>query len=81
MDKHPGFNFCACPDAALTRQYIDQLVAKYPAPGGGKWTREVFWADDGLGNNFWDALTQQTLFGGGKVIVLRNAQTLLADSW
>lgn len=48
---------------------------------GSKWTKEVFWGDDGLENSFWDALGVQDLFGSGRVVIIRNAQQLLADSW
>ena len=91
--SRPGFIFCICPDSALTRQYINGMAKKYPPSTGNNagmlppptsktgWKKEVFWADDGLEDSFWDALGVQDLFGGSRLVIIRNAQLLLADSW
>lgn len=81
MSKRPGFNFCICPDPALTQQFVNKMLTTHHPEAGDSWSRAVFWADDGLGSEFWDTLTTQNLFGKSTVIILRNAQLLVADTW
>lgn len=89
--NRPGFTFCICPDSALARQYIDSMADKFPPSGneeGGmlaplpkNWKKEVFWADEGLEDSFWQALAVQDLFKGSRLIIIRNAQQILTDTW
>ena len=62
MSTRPGFYFCVCPDPELSRQKIRGLLQTFPPPSGS-WQEAVFWAEDGLGDDFWQALTVQNLFG------------------
>lgn len=81
MTAHPGFYFCICPDADLAKDQVRLLLRQHFGEQTQKWNQAVFWADDGLESNFWQALSVQNLFGTGQVIILRNAQLLLADDW
>lgn len=76
----PGFYFCICPDPELSRQKIRGLLDRFP-PSSGQWKEAVFWGEDGLGDEFWQALTVQNLFGEHRAVILRGAQALLADDW
>ena len=91
--SRPGFVFCVCPDYALIRHQVNAMAEKHPpgqnadtgmpgsaAPAKG-WEQHIFWGDDGLDDKFWDSLGMQNLFGGGQLIILRNAQLILADTW
>lgn len=80
MDVRPGFYFCICPDPELSRQKIRNLLSRFPSPAG-HWKETVFWGEDGLGDEFWQALTVQNLFGEHRAVILRGAQALLADDW
>ncbi len=80
MENRPGFYFCACPDPELSRQKIRDLLGRFP-PSSGQWQEVVFWGEDGLGDAFWQALTVQSLFGEYRAVILRGAQTLLAEDW
>lgn len=88
--SRPGFTFLVCPDAALSRQRMETLLAEHPPAGGGgmlgnavpkEYERRVFWGDEDLGEAFWQALTLTDLFGRPRVLVLRNAQKLEAEQW
>ena len=80
MSARPGFYFCVCPDPELSRQKIRDLLKNFPPPSG-HWQEVVFWGEDGLGDDFWQALTVQNLFGASRAVILRGAQALLADDW
>lgn len=41
----------------------------------------VFWADEGLGEKFWDVLTLQGLGSSRQTLFIRNAQILSAEVW
>ena len=93
--SRPAFTLCICPDSQLLRDRLDALLAAaaparptettpHPAsaaaPDSPAWQRLVFWADEGLTAPFWENLTLQGLFAVPKALILRNAQTLAADS-
>ena len=80
MADKPGFYFCICPDPELSRQKIRDLLGRFPPPAG-QWEEVVFWGEDGLGHEFWQALTVQNLFGEHRAVILRGAQALSADDW
>ena len=80
MSTRPGFYFCVCPDPELSRQKIRGLLQSFPPPSGS-WQEAIFWAEDGLGDDFWQALTVQNLFGEHRAVILRGAQVLLTDDW
>ncbi len=77
--KRPGFSICAGPDSMLLRRRAEELLAAWPAQEA--WERRVFWADEGLPAEFWEALTLQGLFAAPKALVLRQAQALPAAEW
>lgn len=80
MPARPGFNFLVCPDSGLIQHQIELLLRNHP-PDSGKYERHVFWADEGLGDAFWNALTLQNLLSTPKVIVIRRAQLLADAEW
>ncbi|THB67901.1 MAG: DNA polymerase III subunit delta [Desulfovibrio sp.] len=82
--SRPGFTFLACPDAELIRGRIDALAKEFPASGGmgqTSYERRVFWGEEGLPPAFWEGLTLQSLMGAPKLLVVRQANKLLAEHW
>ncbi len=95
--SRPGFTFCISPDSALIKQHVEELIKEFPPdtpaafsaqpvmpatmPPEGSWSRKVFWSDDGLEDDFWDCFGVQNLFGASRLLLLRNAQALPADTW
>lgn len=57
------------------------LTREYPAAEGKSYERRVFWGEDGLTPQFWEALTLQSLFGRSKILIVRRAHALLKDDW
>jgi DNA polymerase-3 subunit delta len=74
----PGFYFLICPDAELIKRELARLVAEHDFSGA---ERLVFWGDDGLGPRFWENLSLQSLFGGTKLLLVRQANLLKAEDW
>ncbi len=72
----PGFYFCLCPDSALSRDRVDELLAAQPGA-----ELRVFWADDNLDARFWEALTVPGLAASARVVIVRAAQSLPAEIW
>lgn len=79
MDR-PGFYFLVCPDSELIRRRRLEMIDQYQSAGPGMQS-VVFWADDGLTQNFWDTLTLPDLLGGVRVLVLRRANLLAEVDW
>lgn len=77
--SRPAFSICLCPDSHLLQGRINALCAARQSAAGA-WQRHVFWGDDGLGQSFWEHLTLQGLFAAPKVLVVRNAQVLPAET-
>ena len=80
----PGFFFCICPDAAFLREYMDRelLAPLFSADGdASRVDVQTFWADEGLDRRFWDALTLLSMDGRRRVLIVRGAQQLPADTW
>lgn len=77
MDK-PGFYFCICPDSLLAREHVHDMLASC---GYNDCPVTVFWADEGLGEKFWDVLTLQGLGSSRQTLFIRNAQILSAEVW
>lgn len=79
----PGFLFCVCPDSVLLKRHVEQRLAEHPAPpeAGGEWERLTFWAEDGLTDPFWEALTVPGLIPKPRAILLRQAQSLKTEDW
>lgn len=77
--QKPGFNICVGPDIILLKEHIASLLAKYP-PASGSWVQYSFWGDEPLAAPFWEKLTLQGLFAEPRVIVLRNAQNVPAET-
>lgn len=78
MTTRPGFTFCVCPDGKLLRQQVEELLAACPEAGR---ERHVFWGDEELSPKFWEILTLQGLFSASRVMLVRNAHALPADTW
>lgn len=76
----PGFSICTCPDAQLSKNYIENALVSHPAPEG-VWERHVYWGDEGLPPAFWENLTLQGLFATPKALLVRNAHALPLDIW
>ena len=77
--NRPGFFFCICPDGKILRRQVDKLLRTY---ADASWERHVFWGnDEELTGKFWELLTLQGLFSRHKVLIVRNADKLPADTW
>ncbi len=79
--SRPVFYICACPDAGLIKEHIEDIVQAHPPKGGGAWQRHVYWGDDDLAQSFWKHLTLQGLFSTPVLLIVRNAQNLPAATW
>ena len=80
MDS-PGFFFCICPDGALLREYLEgELVAPLRTEGSVP-DVQFFWADEGLDRRFWDKLTLLGMDGRSRMLVVRGAEQLPAETW
>lgn len=62
----------------LARDHARSMLS---ACGQGDAPLNVFWADEGLDDTFWDTLTLQGLGFTGKNLFVRNAQALPAETW
>lgn len=76
-----GFHICACPDAALLRLLVDDLVMAADVGKGVPVERHVFWGDEDLSPRFWEALTLQGFMPVLRVVIVRNAQNIPAEIW
>lgn len=76
----PGFNICVGPDPILLKDYIDEQIRAWPPGPGQAWERHTFWGEEPLPADFWEKLTLQGLFQRPKVIILRKANELTADT-
>lgn len=76
----PGFYFCLCPDSTLAREHVADLRLQW-AQSGIVMESQIFWADDGLDDRFWEALTVQGLTRTPKILLVRGAQGLSAEIW
>lgn len=94
MAERPGFYFCVCPDGALTKQHVEELLETHRPCSGGtggmlgsgsagerRYEREAYWGDDGLTPAYWETLQLTSMLGPPKALVLRNAQTLKVADW
>ncbi len=70
------FSIYICEDSALL---LDKLHADAKAATTPR-QQYVFWADDGLSSAFWEHLTLQGLFAVPKLLIIRNAQNLTAET-
>ena len=77
----PGFYFCTCPDALLSKQHVESLVNSFDDVWQGKIEKYVFWADELADSKFWNTLTLQNLSLTPKLIIVRVAHTILAADW
>jgi DNA polymerase III subunit delta len=95
VKERPGFSFFVCPDIELSKRRMREMLANH-APGsgssggmlpgvssgeGGGFEIRVFWAEEGLNDQFWQALTLNDLFARPKALVVRNVQELTAEQW
>ena len=77
----PGFYFCTCPDALLSKQHIESLVGSFDDTWQDKIEKYVFWPDELSDSKFWDTLTFQNFTSTPKLIIVRAAHTILAADW
>ena len=77
----PGFYFCNCPDASLSKQHVDSLLESFDGIWQNKVEKHVFWPDELADSKFWNTLTLQTLIPTPKLIIVRAAHTILAADW
>ncbi len=73
----PGFYFCLCPDWELTKDHIEQLIEKHKFCG----KKKVFWADEGIDEEFWSFFLQRSLFKESFVLIIRKIEVLRKDFW
>lgn len=82
--QRAGFHICICPDAALLRLLVDELVLTGTAGEASKGVpveRHVHWGDEELSPRFWEAVTLQSFMPVLRVVIVRNAHNLPAESW
>ncbi len=77
--ERPGFFFSICPDALLLREALERGILASLAAETPDFV--LFWGDEDLDRRFWDALTLQGLGSRMKVLVVRLAQELPAETW
>ncbi|MDR1856035.1 MAG: hypothetical protein LBR22_02580 [Desulfovibrio sp.] len=77
----PGFNILLCPDPFLVMAEVARLMEAHPPEEGGSWERRIFWGDEAPDGNFWDTLLMRGMFGGQRVIVVRNAHLWKKKTW
>lgn len=80
MADLPGFYFCLCPDATLLREQVNSLEALLAA-GAPSCERLTFWGDEGLLPSFWEHLNIEGLVPSAKLLWVRSAQLLPAETW
>ncbi len=51
------------------------------APTKKVWEKHIFWGDEDLSQNFWENLMLQGLFSTPRLLILRNAQNVVAARW
>ncbi|SHN67839.1 DNA polymerase III subunit delta [Desulfovibrio litoralis] len=89
--QRPGFNFLVCPDNKLAQLELERLTTQFPPQGTpveavesdnlNNWEKRVYWGDEELPQVFWEDLTLKGLFNTPKLIIVRQAQMLTAESW
>lgn len=75
--SRPGFLFCICPDWEICRQFIEKKLDQ----DSRTWKRKLFWADEELGDDFWEALISKGLFQDYRAVIIRRAENLTTSSW
>ena len=78
MDATPRFRFLVSPDTCLLQQAVADAADRFRQ--GEKTEKHTFWGEEGLSSAFWEHLTLQGLFARPKVLVIRNAQAIVAAS-
>ncbi len=77
MTSRPAFSFCLCPDAGLSMNWIEGSLVQ----SAQVWQKKIYWADEGLNENFWQDLSVPGLLAEPKALVVRRANSLLAEQW
>ena len=77
MTARPAFSFCLSPDGSLSMNWIESTLVQ----SGQVWQKKIYWADEGLNDNFWQDLSFPGLLAEPKALVVRQANTLLAEQW
>lgn len=77
----PGFYFCLCPDAALSREHVTDLLAQLASQSEQHFEQRTWWGEEGLDSRFWESLTLQGLTDKPRALVVRGAHTLPAETW
>lgn len=77
----PGFYFCISPDVLLSKNHVQELVMSLPENVQKNMVTYTFWPDDLKTDEYFEALTLQSLSAEFKLVVLRSAHTVLAADW
>lgn len=72
----PGFNILVCPDAALLKQHIDQMLRQMLQQTGDEYEPVTYWGDDELPDKFWQDMSSASLLGGSKAVILRHVEAM-----
>ena len=76
----PSFYFCICPDNVLSRRQLSEITAHWQDSNELP-EMTVYWGDENLGDTFWIKLTQRGLIARKKILLVRQAQLLPAETW
>ena len=71
-----GFSFLVCPDPELLKDRIAELVRSSTG-----FTTKIFWGDEELADNYWQALNVPPMMAPPSAVVLRRAQEQNAEFW
>ncbi len=74
--QKPGFLFCVCPDSKILKDEIEKRANAYFS----SYQKLVFYGDEELPDAFWSELLLQNLFASQKIIILRRANEISADT-
>lgn len=71
----PAFSFFVCPDPQLLAGRLDECLAD------GRPERHVYWGDEEPPPIFWSQLCQESLFGSGRCMIIRQANLWPQAVW
>ncbi len=76
-----GFYFYICPDHFLAKQHLENMLTSFPTSWQDNLEKHIFWPDEVDSSLFWNTLTLQNLSSKPKLILVRQANEILADQW
>lgn len=70
-----GFSFLVCPDPELLKDRIAELISS------SEFTAKIFWGDEDLTKEYWQALAVPRMMAPPNAVVLRRAQEQNVEFW